>query len=977
MTTASVSSDIDRGDLQQAVAFAQRCFHQWHERGVIRDDAHQAITNAYDILWSRLEGGGPVPPELSLRSADLCWSCKRHLAADAKYCDECGAPARTAETHKLRYFTFLCCEIKKFQQAGVLPLSAADACLAEANERLAALRRYLDRERIPMAVAAAPSVSASPSATAAPPPPPRRNLMEILLDPRNIHMLLAFGGTLMVIGLVILLWVNELLTPPVVAVGLGVVNAALLGAGWWLLRGSRYQMAGRAVTLLACLVLPLNLWYYHANGLITLDGHLWVAALVISVLYAASAVVLRDELFVYIFMAGVTLTGLLMLADVPPSPEWFWMIAPPATLLVVLGLLAIHAERAFPEQEGPFGRRRFGLSFFWSGHALLAAGLLLVLGAEIAGDWLYKPVFQNVYERMKATPSPIVGELRWLALLLVVAGTYAYIYSDLVVRRVGVYVYIAAATLLWALVLTLQLLNIALGMDALIAVLALTALAVNASQASVFRDSRYTRAFPVLGVLLPLLAVALGLLVYLRAISPNLKGVWQGEAPTWNYVGAMLLTAVSCRFGAYLYRQHQPRLAAVYFFATAAATLVAATAFLAVLGLNTWQQHAPWLMLLPIAYLIAARLYRGRTEEQPLLWVSHAATAIMLAASLASAVEGFALVQNDPLNLALALFCAEAAVFYALATAFYREVWTIHLSAAMACGAVWQVLTYWAVAAEFYTLTFALVGLGLLLVYRFAVLERFTAGPLADAAFQSANTLLSLSFVAALLLGLSRLATKQIDWNLVRLFAELTVISLLSLALVRHAAWRRWYVVTTLSQAALTFLGITVLSELTLWQKLEIFSVVVGLLLLIAGHLGWYREQERENDMVSLSLLLGSLLVGVPLAVATLIDRSHDHFIALNELGFLAAAVLLVTTGYLFQLKTTTLVGAALTALYFVTLLIYVPWSRLNAVAIFITVGGGTLFGVGLLLSVYRDRLLTLPDRMKRREGVFRVLTWR
>ena len=89
---------------------------------------------------------------------------------------------------------------------------------------------------------------------------------------------------------------------------------------------------------------------------------------------------------------------------------------------------------------------------------------------------------------MKARPSPIVGELRWLALLLVVAGTYAYIYSDLVVRRVGVYVHIAAATLLWALVLSLQLLNIALGMDALIAVLALTALAVN-----VFASQRLPR----------------------------------------------------------------------------------------------------------------------------------------------------------------------------------------------------------------------------------------------------------------------------------------------------------------------------------------------------------------------------------------------------------------------------------------------------------------------------------------------------
>jgi hypothetical protein len=34
-------------------------------------------------------------------------------------------------------------------------------------------------------------------------------------------------------------------------------------------------------------------------------------------------------------------------------------------------------------------------------------------------------------------------------------------------------------------------------------------------------------------------------------------------------------------------------------------------------------------------------------------------------------------------------------------------------------------------------------------------------------------------------------------------------------------------------------------------------------------------------------------------------------------------------------------------------------------------------FGAGLLLSLYRDRLLALPEWIKRREGVFRVLTWR
>jgi hypothetical protein len=29
------------------------------------------------------------------------------------------------------------------------------------------------------------------------------------------------------------------------------------------------------------------------------------------------------------------------------------------------------------------------------------------------------------------------------------------------------------------------------------------------------------------------------------------------------------------------------------------------------------------------------------------------------------------------------------------------------------------------------------------------------------------------------------------------------------------------------------------------------------------------------------------------------------------------------------------------------------------------------------VLSVYRERLLALPDRIKRHEGVFRVLGWR
>jgi hypothetical protein len=344
---------------------------------------------------------------------------------------------------------------------------------------------------------------------------------------------------------------------------------------------------------------------------------------------------------------------------------------------------------------------------------------------------------------------------------------------------------------------------------------------------------------------------------------------------------------------------------------------------------------------------------------------------------VAVGLQGFFKVEPGPLNLPLAVFYTEVALFYGVAAGLFGLHVGIHLAAAFACATVWQLLTFVGATGEAYPVTFALLGLLLLIVYRFAVLERSGTPRLAEAAFQSANTLLSLAFVAAALLSLSRLATRQIHWSFVFICLALLGISLLALFLVRHAAWQRWYVVTSISQALLAFLGVQLLSHLSPWQKLEIFCVVVGLVLLAISHIGWYREQERQNDLVSMGLLLGSLLVGVPLAIATWVDRSRNDFIVLNELGFLLAGILLVTTGFLFQLKSTTLVGAVLTVLYFVTLLIFVPWGRLNTLAIFITVGGGILFSIGLLLSIYRERLLTLPDRIKRKEGVFRVLSWR
>ncbi len=156
---------------------------------------------------------------------------------------------------------------------------------------------------------------------------------------------------MIVLGLVIALIAAGVFENPVyVAVLLTLGNAALLAAGWAVILRTRFQNAGRAVTLLACLVMPLNLWFYNYNQIITLDDHLWVAALFCCIIYTASAYVLKDALFVYVLVAGVTLTGLLILAQV----KHFGEVYAPSAMLVFLALICLHAERAFPDIDSPF-----------------------------------------------------------------------------------------------------------------------------------------------------------------------------------------------------------------------------------------------------------------------------------------------------------------------------------------------------------------------------------------------------------------------------------------------------------------------------------------------------------------------------------------------------------------------------------------------------------------------------------------------
>jgi hypothetical protein len=467
----------------------------------------------------------------------------------------------------------------------------------------------------------------------------------------------------------------------------------------------------------------------------------------------------------------------------------------------------------------------------------------------------------------------------------------------------------------------------------------------------------------------------------------------------WSYVGVMLLTAVSCRLGAFFYRQTAPRISATYFFGAAASTLVGAAGSLAVLGLKSWTAQAPLLMLLPMAYLLAAHLYRGRTPAAPLLVVAHAATVVMLLSSLVGITSltrpeqipftpltyftGLFLERGVTQNLLVAAFFGMATLFYVLAVAVHGQRRLIYAATVTGCAVVWQLLSYALVGDLIYLLTFAGLGLLLLLGYRFAVLERFQVSGLADVVFRCGNALLTVALAAGLLLGLSHLVPGRDaeQWSLTATLATLVLFSLAAVVLVRDSGWRRWYVVAALLHGGLAVVVLALFSALTLGQKAELVAVILGMALLVIGHVGWYREQEQHNDLVSVSLFLGSTLVAVALSVAVISWRYLNEFHWVDELGLLAAGTLFFLTGVMCRLKTTTLTGALQLLLWFATLLIFLPWSewqrQLGLAAILLMVGGGTIFIVGLLLSVYRDRLLALPEQVRQRRGIFRVLSWR
>lgn len=803
-------------------------------------------------------------------------------------------------------------------------------------------------------------------------PEPRQSWFEILLEPRTIHWLLVIGGALMTLGLVIWLaslglFENKL----VLAFVLGGANCALLGAGMWMVMKSRYRLAGRAIALLGSVLMPLNLWFYHVQELITLKGHLWVAGVVVCVIYALVAVVLRDALFVYAVQAGVTLTGLLLLADFDAVRS----LPTLSLFLAALGLISIHLERAFPDDEGPFARKRFGQASFWCGHLQLWGGLIVLALSQILNvlKWPEGGLVQYGWQSFETDGFPLVPVCIWLA------GAYAYAYSDLVVRRQVIYTFMSGLCLLLA-ELTAVYWRFR-DAEALIALLALTAMAINCGRYLFKSESQGPRrAMAALAMVLMALPLLIGVQLHIRATASfmELAPRFRHET-TWWFVTSFVVLAISARASAHMLRKEYQAWSAVYFFVSAAAVLIAAAGMLRLLGVTQWHMQSVCLMLIPIAYLVASRLYKGHSQERPLAWIAQTAVPVLVAQVFVSSLRTEDLFQReDARNLWFFAFFALASGFYIFSAATRKRPQSILAAATMACAAVWQAMCFWNPYEAWYAVVFGVIGLILLIGSRVLVRRENIAGsPL----FLSANVVLSIAFVSAALQGGARTLVDKI--HRIDLLAVVCVLatSLLAMWMVGATRWRRWYAVTSITLGALCFLMLNILSVLTGWQKVEIFCVVLGLASqTLASYVLLTRSQGDILDMSRPWIWIGSVLATLPILIAVCHYRfvgSEARLSMPNEIGLLTISLIMLMGGYILQLKGPTLIGGASLVAHLAIIIIFAGMRAQVAIGVYLAAGGALFFGAGVALAAYRERLKELPDLIAKREGVFKILNWR
>lgn len=241
--------------------------------------------------------------------APRCSECNAPIARGAGFCGTCGA--RQNSTEEARRIAWLLDEIGRWESEALLSPEDAARLRGRYEKRLEALRTPAPPPQPPPAPI--PPTTASPAEAPVPAivVPPRRSLLETLTDPHNLRLLLYAGAAMIVVS--VILWLRDLLylklqEPIVQASLLALITLSFTAGGWYTTLRTRQRLTGSALTLAGALLAPVNFWFLVRSGLVADRGRAWLVCLLCAALYAGTALLLRQRLYVYLGCAAVVAT---------------------------------------------------------------------------------------------------------------------------------------------------------------------------------------------------------------------------------------------------------------------------------------------------------------------------------------------------------------------------------------------------------------------------------------------------------------------------------------------------------------------------------------------------------------------------------------------------------------------------------------------------------------------------------------------
>lgn len=281
-----------------------------------------------------------------------CPVCRSEVSAEADFCGVCGSQNPQTTAIELRSVDYLLSELAHWEADGSVNLDEARVL----REKYENLREELRAQIIANGNSAShsesrpdlnPSSARHPSQRASPrttiPGKSRRAVLETLADPRTIRLLLYTGAAMLVVGIVISLrdiLYLKLREPVVQAALLAVGTTAVTLCGWLTILRTRLLLTGRALALVGSLLVPVNFWFLVRSGLISSNGSAWMVCAFCAVLYANTAVILREKLYLYLASVASIFTAWTIIYRIEQEAVGLYALA-----LMILSLAFLHLGR--------------------------------------------------------------------------------------------------------------------------------------------------------------------------------------------------------------------------------------------------------------------------------------------------------------------------------------------------------------------------------------------------------------------------------------------------------------------------------------------------------------------------------------------------------------------------------------------------------------------------------------------------------